>query len=373
MSELLICNCFVQRTRGRQSCWLNLKNSYVLDQNMACLTCTQLNTSKTILKTQLHRSGLPKAPSFIKIQHLGASSRRARAKFPSLLRMKNISWEASLSYSLTENSDSIITGRSVVEPIDSEETPEIPIFQSQQDAVEVKSSSFLMQQPLKWSMWLLGPSILLATGVVPTLWLPLSSVFLGPNIAGLLSLVGLDCMFNMGAMLFLLMADACGRPKESSTSSAVGSQIPFRYKLWNTGASVLGFLVPLALLFASCKSALQPPLPIISFMVLLGPYLLLLSIQMLTEMLTWHWRSPAWLVAPVVYGSYRVLQLMRGISLAVEVSAPAWMVESLCGLVTLWFLILGIQLMRIAWFAGLPCPTEVKVKSNFSRDRTVSL
>jgi hypothetical protein len=34
-------------------------------------------------------------------------------------------------------------------------------------------------------------------------------VFHGPNIAGLLSLVGLDFIFNMGAMLFFLMADAC--------------------------------------------------------------------------------------------------------------------------------------------------------------------
>ncbi|OAY70807.1 hypothetical protein ACMD2_25009 [Ananas comosus] len=268
--------------------------------------------------------------------------------------MNNISWEASLPYSSTENGGSIIKGNRVVEPIDSEETPEIPIFHSEQDVVEVKSSSFLMQLPLKWPMWLLGPSILLATGVVPTLWLPLSSVFLGPNIAGVLSLIGLDCIFNMGAMLFLLMADACGRPKESSTSCAVGSQIPLRYKLWNMGASVLGFLVPLVLLFASCKSTLQPHLPFNSFMVLLGPYLLLLSIQMLTEMLTWHWRSPVWLVAPVVYEGYRVLQLMRGISLAGEISAPAWMVESLRGLVTWWILILGIQLMRVAWLAGLP-------------------
>ncbi|XP_038976668.1 uncharacterized protein LOC103705128 isoform X2 [Phoenix dactylifera] len=215
----------------------------------------------------------------------------------------------------------------------------------------MKNQPSLLQQTLKWPMWLLGPSVLLVTGMVPTLWLPLSSVFVGPNIAGLLSLVGLDCVFNLGATLFLLMADACGRPKGMAVAQK--SQVPFTYQLWNLGASLLGFVLPLLMLFASLKGSLQPQLPFISFLVLLGPYLLLLSIQMLAEMLTWHWKSPVWLVTPIVYEAYRVLQLMRGLKLAGEVGAPAWMVESIRGLVSWWVLILGIQLMRVAWSAGL--------------------
>ncbi|XP_020084936.1 uncharacterized protein LOC109707819 [Ananas comosus] len=322
---------------------------------MACLTFSQLNISKAILKTKFRQSELPKAPGLL---YMSTSSRRTRAKLPPLLSTKNISWETALPYSSAESGGSLINGNRAVEPIDSEETREIPMFHSEQDVVEVKSSSFLMQLPLKWSMWLLGPSILLATGIVPTLWLPLAPVFPGANIAGLLSVVGLDCIFNIGAMLFLLMADACGRPRESSTSSAVGSRIPLRYKLWNIGASALSFLVPLLLLLPSCKSTLRPQLPFNSLMVLLGPYLLLLSIQMLTEMLTWHWRSPVWLVAPIVYEGYRVLQLMRGISMAGEVRAPAWMVDCLCWLVMWWVLILGIQLMHVASFAGLQDRSE---------------
>ncbi|KAG8082792.1 hypothetical protein GUJ93_ZPchr0014g46543 [Zizania palustris] len=76
-------------------------------------------------------------------------------------------------------------------------------------------------------------------------------------------------------------------------------------------------------------------------------------VEVLTEMLTWHWKSPVWLVAPVVYEGYRVLQLMRGLQLAGEITAPGWMVQSLRGLVSWWVLVLGIQLMRVAWFAGL--------------------
>uniref|UniRef100_A0A0D9W7K9 Uncharacterized protein n=1 Tax=Leersia perrieri TaxID=77586 RepID=A0A0D9W7K9_9ORYZ len=199
-----------------------------------------------------------------------------------------------------ENEDgaTIIKGADVVEPIDTEEAPQIPFLQSDQDFVEVTKEPSMQLTPLKVPMWLLGPSILLVT------------VFLGPNIAGLLSLVGLDFIFNMGAMLFFLMADACGRPE--ANSSDLVKQIPTSYRFWNLAASIV-----------------------------------------LTEMLTWHWKSPVWLVAPVVYECYRVLQLMRGLQLADEITAPGWMVQSLRGLVSWWVLVLGIQLMRVAWFAGL--------------------
>ncbi|KAJ9556585.1 hypothetical protein OSB04_011199 [Centaurea solstitialis] len=199
---------------------------------------------------------------------------------------------------------------------------------------------------VRWPMWLVGPSILLATGMVPTLWLPISSIFLGPNIASLLSLTGLDCIFNLGASLFLLMADACSRPNDESRGPVL-SQAPFGYRFWNMVATVSGFLVPLAMMLGSEKGLFQPQLAPISFAILLGPYLLLLAVQMLTEMLTWHWESPVWLVTPVVYETYRVLQLMRGLKLGAELGAPAW-----TGLVCWWVLILGMQVMRVAWYAG---------------------
>lgn len=205
-------------------------------------------------------------------------------------------------------------------------------------------------QFLKWPMWLLGPSVLLSTGMVPTLWLPISSIFLGPNVASLLSLIGLDCIFNLGATLFLLMADSCARPKHLPHNC--NSKPPVSYQFWNMIANVTGFVIPLLMLLGSQKGFLQPHLSFIPFAVLLGPYLLLLSVQILTELLTWHWQSPVWLVTPVVYESYRVLQLMRGLKLGAEITAPAWMMHTIRGLVCWWVLILGMQLMRVAWFAG---------------------
>ncbi|KAM3368615.1 hypothetical protein ACQJBY_016863 [Aegilops geniculata] len=354
---------------------------------MASLLCSQIKLNKAYVRRQVHENRLTGLPNSLQWSPL----QLGRFKNIALRCSKNLPWEASLPYASAEDDASIIMGTNIVEATDAEEAPETPILQSDQDVVDVKNERIIMgtniveaidteeapeipilqsdqdvvdvkNEPskqlatFKLPMWLLGPSVLLVTGIVPTLWLPLPSVFLGPNIAGLLSLVGLDCIFNMGAMLFFLMADACGRPENNSFD--LTRQIPTSYRSWNLVASILGFVAPLALLFASHRGALQPHLPFIPFLVLLGPYLLLLSVQMLTETLTWHWKSPVWLVAPVVYEGYRVLQLMRGLQLAGEIAAPGWMVQSLRGLVTWWVLVLGIQLMRVAWFAGLSSASD---------------
>ncbi|XP_004506477.1 uncharacterized protein [Cicer arietinum] len=262
-------------------------------------------------------------------------------------------WEPSpVAYAPTDNqSDNFLqSSPNIFETLESSKTVESPTANAE-GLVEKNAQPGQQLQLFKWPMWLLGPSILLATGMAPTLWLPISSIFLGSNIASLLSLIGLDCIFNLGATLFLLMADSCSRPKHPTQDCK--SKAPFSYQFWNIVATITGFIVPLSMMFGSQKGFLQPQLPFISFAVLLGPYLLLLSVQILTELLTWHWQSPVWLVTPIVYESYRVLQLMRGLKLGVELTAPAWMMHTIRGLVCWWVLILGLQLMRVAWFAGL--------------------
>ncbi|KAJ4812001.1 cytochrome P450 family protein [Rhynchospora pubera] len=316
---------------------------------MSTLTFSHLNVPTSVGRTQLYGSRVTKAPIFFE--------KRSSIKHIHLRCSKNLTFDSSLQYAKAEESNSsIIKGNDIVDAIDTEEEPQTAVLHSESGANFVdlhsnESFSLKSQTLIKWPMWLLGPLILLVTGMVPTLWLPLSSVFLGSNVAGLLSLVGLDCLFNMGAMIFLLMADACARATETSWDQ-IRQRVPQNYRLWNIGASIMGFVIPLLLLLASSKGTLQPHLSYISFLVLVGPYLLLLSIQVLTEALTWYWRSPAWLITPVVYEGYRILQLMRGIPLAGEVGAPVWMVQTLRGLVSWWVLVLGIQLMRVSWFVG---------------------
>ncbi|KAK8944870.1 hypothetical protein KSP39_PZI008286 [Platanthera zijinensis] len=312
------------------------------------------------IKNQLHNRRDLNFP----IRHLHHTFPHAQRQTWLLLCTKFFPVESYGPCSPVKNELNIIKGGNIVEPIDAEKSTELPPLQSKEDIIDMSDQKISHHQPLKWPMWLMGPSILLATGMLPTLWLPLSSVFLGPNIAGLLSLIGLDCIFNIGATLFLLMADACGRPRQSFSSLKI--QLPLPYMLWNMGASLLGFLAPLLMLLASHRGLLVPPISFVSFVVLLGPYLLLLSVQMMTEMLTWHWKSPVWLVTPIVYEAYRILQLMRGLRLGDEVGAPAWAVTSIRLLVSWWVLILGIQLMRVAWFAGLNYGTQ-KQQSVVSR------
>ncbi|KAK8498523.1 hypothetical protein V6N12_066620 [Hibiscus sabdariffa] len=135
----------------------------------------------------------------------------------------------------------------------------------------------------------------------------ISTIFIGPDVVSLLALIGLECIFHLGATLFLLMVDYCAQsmnpPRQASKSKPPPSS-----QLCNLVATLTGFVFPLVLLFCSQRGYIQPQLPFTPFAVLLGPYILLL----LTEMLTWHW-----------------------------------------GLVCWWVLILGVQLMRVAWFVGV--------------------
>lgn len=314
---------------------------------MASLVCSiPAIRTHLIIKRRFCSSHLHKVPG----PPHKATSVNLRVKTSLLLCTKLFSLEP---YGPADDENIIVKRSNVVEPIDTEDSPELASVQNEEEVIELKSQATLQNQPLKWPMWLLGPSVLLVTGMVPTLWLPLSSVFLGPNIAGLMALVGLDCIFNMGATLFLLMADSCARPKDGINLSADRIQVPLTYRLWNLGASIIGFIVPLLMLLALHRGVFEASLPFMSFAVLLGPYLLLLSTQMLTETLTWHWKSPVWLLTPIVYEAYRVLQLMRGLQLGVEISAPGWVMASIRGLVSWWVLVIGIQLMRVAWFAGI--------------------
>ncbi|KAK4383882.1 hypothetical protein Sango_2739500 [Sesamum angolense] len=192
-------------------------------------------------------------------------------------------------------------------------------------------------QYLRRPLWLLGPALLLVTGVVPTLWLPISSIFLGPSIASLLSLTGLDCIFNLGASLFSAHIRCyCSSKQQYPT---LQQQTACQLSVLEHGSKFL-----------------------------LGPYILLLSVQMLTEMLTWHWQSPVWLVTPVVYEAYRLLQLMRGLKLGPELGAPSWMVHAIRGLVCFWVLVLGVQLMRVAWYAGFTARSYQKPSSASADD-----
>ncbi|MED6107406.1 hypothetical protein PIB30_013516 [Stylosanthes scabra] len=322
-----------------------------MNRGMASLTQTHYKIHTSTNRKEHHRS-LRSLNSGKVFQFQELSFPRTRIKQSIICCTKLTPWEPSpISYAPTDNQSEkfLPSSANIFDTIDSTKRDE-STTESTEVSEETKNQQGMQLQFFKWPMWLLGPTVLLATGMVPTLWLPISSIFLGPNIASLLSLIGLDCIFNLGATLFLLMADSVSRPR--NPMQECNSKAPFSYRFWNIIATLTGFIIPMLLMFGSDKGILQPQLPLISSLVLLGPYLLLLSVQVLTEILTWHWQSPVWLVTPVIYESYRVLQLMRGLKLGAELGVPGWMMHTIRGLVCWWVLILGLQLMRVAWFAG---------------------
>ncbi|KAL2337572.1 hypothetical protein Fmac_012018 [Flemingia macrophylla] len=342
-----------------------------MSTGMASLTQAHFRVhTSTLRRVQSRSQGLLKSGKLFQLQ--GSAFPSIHINQPYICCTKLTPWESSpVTYAPTDNQSETFLQQSanIFEALETSKTAESSA-ENVEGVVETISQPGLQLQFFKWPLWLLGPSVLLATGMVPTLWLPISSIFLGPNIASLLSLIGLDFIFNLGATLFLLMADACSRPKYPTQDCK--SKAPFSYQFWNVVATLTGFIIPLLMMFGSQKSFFQPQLPIISFAVLLGPYLLLLSVQFLTEMLTWHWQSPVWLVTPVIYESYRVLQLMRGLKLGVELSAPAWVMHTIRGLVCWWVLILGLQLMRVAWFAGLAARARKQQLSSDTSSAVVS-
>ncbi|KAG0450184.1 hypothetical protein HPP92_027026 [Vanilla planifolia] len=82
-------------------------------------------------------------------------------------------------------------------------------------------------------------------------------------------------------------------------------------------------------------------------------------------MLSWHWKSSVWLVTPIVYEAYRILQLMRGLNLGIEVGAPEWALVSIRLLVSWWVWVLSIQLIRVAWFAGVNYENRLKQTQSY--------
>lgn len=203
---------------------------------------------------------------------------------------------------------------------------------------------------LRWPLWLLGPFVLLTTGVVPTLWLPFVPLFEGSTTAGLLALAGLDGVFNLGASMFILMADCCARNWEGFGKNV--NQPPLGYKLWTFFVHMVGLLAPLLGFIASKRGFLGPQPALLPLSAMLAPYSVLLLVHMLAEVLVWQWRSPVWAVLPLVYDCYSVLQLSRGLQLGLALGAPLWSIEAVKGLISWWVFVLGMQLMWIAWFLG---------------------
>ena len=102
---------------------------------MASLLCSQIKLSKAFVRRNVGENGQASLARSFRWNPLQSGH------FENLVLRcaKNLSWESSLPYASMEDDASIIKGPNVIEPIDTEEAPDIPIFQSNQDVLEVKN------------------------------------------------------------------------------------------------------------------------------------------------------------------------------------------------------------------------------------------
>ncbi|KAH6557306.1 hypothetical protein KP509_1Z122300 [Ceratopteris richardii] len=232
-----------------------------------------------------------------------------------------------------------------------EPTPDNPVTLLESGSPKIENISFWK---LGWSLWLFGPLILLGTGVIPTLWLPMVNLFEGSSTAGLLALAGLDGIFNLGASIFLLMTDSCAHSWKYFLKNGhrLFHDIPTSYKVWTVLVKIIALLGPLVAYMGSKYGCFGPEPAFLPLAVMMLPYISFLFVHMLAEFLVWKWRSPVWLILPLVYGCYGVLQLSRGLQLGLAFSAPLWTIKGMKCLISWWVLVLSVQLMWISWFVG---------------------
>ncbi|KAF8044635.1 hypothetical protein N665_7383s0001, partial [Sinapis alba] len=80
-------------------------------------------------------------------------------------------------------------------------------------------------QVFKWPIWLLGPSVLLTSGMAPTLWLPLSSVYVGSKVVSVLSINQMGQKIEATAQA---NESKCVEPIKSSSSTVDCSKLSIR-------------------------------------------------------------------------------------------------------------------------------------------------
>ncbi|KAG6677461.1 hypothetical protein I3842_14G028300 [Carya illinoinensis] len=94
-------------------------------------------------------------------------------------------WEPPpVKYAFTETATNNLLEKTtnIFETLSSENTDEVPVT-SAKELTDTSNQPVVQPQFLKWL------TLLLPTGMVPNLWLPISSIFLGSNVASLLSLI----------------------------------------------------------------------------------------------------------------------------------------------------------------------------------------
>uniref|UniRef100_A0A0E0FRU7 Uncharacterized protein n=2 Tax=Oryza TaxID=4527 RepID=A0A0E0FRU7_ORYNI len=160
-------------------------------------------------------------------------------------------------------------------------------------------------------VWFVGPTILVAFLVLPSLYLRkvLSAVFEDSLLTDFLILFFTEALFYGGVAIFVLLIDKVWRPlQQVAPKSYIWSKSRF-FRISSVTTMVLSLMIPLLTM------GMVWPWTGPAASATLAPYLVGLVVQFAFEQYARHRKSPSWPVIPIIFKIYRLHQLNRAAQL----------------------------------------------------------
>ncbi|KAL6559383.1 hypothetical protein OROGR_004500 [Orobanche gracilis] len=180
----------------------------------------------------------------------------------------------------------------------------------------------LVSRPVKKQnnlLWLVGPTILVASFVFPSLYLRrvLSSIFEDSLLTDFLILFFTETIFYSGVAIFLLLIDRLSKPKDPKYAATNQNQnlVPhLGYQISSVAVLVLSLIIP------TVTMGFVWPWTGPAASATLAPYLVGTVVQYAFEQYARYADSPSWPAIPIVFQIYRLHQLNRAAQLVTALS-----------------------------------------------------
>ncbi|KDP31069.1 hypothetical protein JCGZ_11445 [Jatropha curcas] len=167
-------------------------------------------------------------------------------------------------------------------------------------------------------LWFVGPAVLVASFIVPSLYLRriLSTVFEDSLLTDFLILFFTEALFYCGVAVFLLLIDLLRRPLEpESAENGWTTRAPqLGPRISSVAALALSLIIPLVTM------GLVWPWTGPAASATLAPYLVGIVVQFAFEQYAKYRKSPSWPVIPIIFQVYRLHQLNRAAQLVTALS-----------------------------------------------------
>lgn len=183
---------------------------------------------------------------------------------------------------------------------------------------EVLTSLSNVQMKHNSMLWFVGPTVLVATFIFPSLYLRkiLSSVCEDSLLTDFLILFFTEALFYCGVALFLTLMDHLWRPAQSvsATSSSGNLSSHLSYRISSVALLVLSLIIPMVTM------GFVWPWTGPAASATLAPYLVGIVVQFTFEQYATYVKSPSWPVIPIIFQVYRLHQLNRAAQLVTALS-----------------------------------------------------